>query len=90
MREKKGTVDGLKIAIVGDIIHSRVARSNIFALRHFDSEIVCCGPPTMLPPHIEELGVKVEYNLKSHPQRRCYNDAQDTEGTGRRYLYPLH
>jgi len=64
MREKKGTLDGLKIVIVGDIIHSRVARSNIFALRHFDSEIVCCGPPTMIPPHIEELGVTVEYNLK--------------------------
>ncbi|HQH83478.1 MAG TPA: aspartate carbamoyltransferase catalytic subunit [Syntrophorhabdus sp.] len=64
IREKKGTIDGLKIVIVGDIIHSRVARSNIFTLRNFDSEIVCCGPPTMLPPHVEELGIKVEYNLK--------------------------
>ncbi|MBP1735803.1 MAG: aspartate carbamoyltransferase [Deltaproteobacteria bacterium] len=64
MREKKGTIDGLKIVLVGDIIHSRVARSNIFALTHFDSEIICCGPPTMLPPHLEELGVRVEYNLK--------------------------
>jgi aspartate carbamoyltransferase catalytic subunit len=64
MREKKGALDGLKIAIVGDIIHSRVARSNIFALRHFDTEIVCCGPPTMLPPHLEDLGVKPEHNLE--------------------------
>lgn len=64
MREKKGTVEGLKVVIVGDIIHSRVARSNIFALRNFGTDIVCCGPPTMLPPHIEELGVTVEYNLK--------------------------
>ncbi len=64
MREKKGAIDGLKVVIVGDIIHSRVARSNIFALRHFDAEIVCCSPPTMLPPHIEDLGVRVEYNLK--------------------------
>ncbi|OPY79964.1 MAG: Aspartate carbamoyltransferase [Syntrophorhabdus sp. PtaU1.Bin153] len=64
MREKKGTLDGLKIAIIGDIIHSRVARSNILALRHFDTEIVCCGPPTMLPPHLEDLGVKSEYNLE--------------------------
>jgi aspartate carbamoyltransferase catalytic subunit len=64
MREKKGTIDGRKVAIVGDIIPSRVAWANIFALRHFDSEIVCCGPPTMLPPHIEELGVTIEYNLK--------------------------
>jgi len=64
MREKKGALDGLKIVIVGDIIHSRVARSNIFALRHFGSEVVCCGPPTMIPPHIEDLGVRVEYDLK--------------------------
>ncbi|OPY71960.1 MAG: Aspartate carbamoyltransferase [Syntrophorhabdus sp. PtaU1.Bin050] len=64
MREKKGTLDGLKIAIIGDIIHSRVARSNIFALRHFDTEIICCGPPTMLPPHLEDLGVKPEHNLE--------------------------
>lgn len=63
MREKKGQLDGLKIVIVGDIAHSRVARSNIFALRHFDTEIVCSGPPTMLPPHIETLGVKKEYDL---------------------------
>lgn len=64
MREKKGTLDGLKIAIIGDIIHSRVARSNIFALRHFDTEIICCGPPTMLPPHLEDLGVKPEHSLE--------------------------
>ncbi len=63
MREKKETLDGLKIAIVGDIAHSRVARSNIFALTKFDTEITCCGPPTMLPPYLEELGVKVAYDL---------------------------
>jgi aspartate carbamoyltransferase catalytic subunit len=63
MREKKGTLDGLKIVIVGDIIHSRVARSNIFALNHFNSEILCCGPPTMLPPHVEDLGIRAEYNM---------------------------
>lgn len=64
MREKKGRIDGLKIVIIGDIAHSRVARSNIFALRHFDTEIVCSGPPTMIPPHLEDLGVKVEYDIK--------------------------
>lgn len=63
MREKKKTLDGLKIAIVGDIAHSRVARSNIFALRKFGTEITCCAPPTMLPPGLEELGVKVTYRL---------------------------
>ncbi len=64
MKERKGSIDGLKVAIVGDIAHSRVARSNIFALKHFDTEIVCSGPPTMLPPHLEELGVKVEYRME--------------------------
>ena len=63
MRQKKETIDGLKVAIVGDIAHSRVARSNIFALKKFDTEVTCCGPPTMLPPYLEELGVTVEYHL---------------------------
>jgi aspartate carbamoyltransferase catalytic subunit len=64
MREKKGRIDGLKVAIIGDIAHSRVARSNIHALKNFDTEIVCCGPPTMLPPHLESLGVRVEYRIE--------------------------
>ncbi|HEY3277194.1 MAG TPA: aspartate carbamoyltransferase catalytic subunit [Syntrophorhabdaceae bacterium] len=63
MREKKGSLDGLKVAIVGDIAHSRVARSNIFALAHFNAEITCSAPPTMIPQGIEQLGVKVEYDL---------------------------
>ena len=63
MREKKGRIDGLKIAIVGDIAHSRVARSNIFALSHFDTDVVCSGPPTMIPPDIETLGVRKEYDI---------------------------
>lgn len=63
MREKKGRLDGLKVTIVGDIAHSRVARSNVFALTKFDTEVTVCGPPTMIPPRMEELGVKVEYNL---------------------------
>ncbi len=63
MREKKGHIDGLKVVIVGDIAHSRVARSNILALKYFDTEIVCSGPPTMIPPNIETLGVRKEYNI---------------------------
>jgi aspartate carbamoyltransferase catalytic subunit len=63
MRERKGTLDGLNVTIVGDIAHSRVARSNIFALRHFDTHITCSAPPTMMPPGIERLGVRVEYDL---------------------------
>ena len=63
MREKKGKIDGLRIAIIGDIAHSRVARSNIFALKHFNTEIVCSGPPTMIPPYLDSLGVRVEYDM---------------------------
>ncbi|MGA2109878.1 MAG: aspartate carbamoyltransferase catalytic subunit [Syntrophorhabdales bacterium] len=63
MREKKETLDGLKIAIIGDIAHSRVARSNIFALKKFDTEITCCAPPTMLPPGLGDLGVFVTDRL---------------------------
>jgi len=63
IREKKGRIDGLKVVIIGDIAHSRVARSNFFALRHFDAEILCSGPPTMIPPGIESLGVRTEYDM---------------------------
>lgn len=63
IREKKGRIDGLKVVIIGDIAHSRVARSNFFTLRHFDAEIVCSGPPTMIPPDIEGLGVRTEYDM---------------------------
>ena len=63
MKEKKGRIDGLKFVVIGDIAHSRVARSNVFALKLFDTEIICCGPPTMIPPNIEDLGVKVEYDI---------------------------
>jgi aspartate carbamoyltransferase catalytic subunit len=63
IREKKGTLDGLKVAIVGDIAHSRVARSNIFAMKKFDMDVTCCAPPTMIPPYLEDLGVNIEYRL---------------------------
>ena len=63
IREKKQTLDGLKVAIVGDIAHSRVARSNIFAMKKFDIDVTCCAPPTMLPPFLEDLGVHVEHRL---------------------------
>lgn len=63
IREKKGRIDGLKVVIIGDIAHSRVARSNFFILRHFDTEVVCSGPPTMIPPDMESLGVRTEYDM---------------------------
>jgi aspartate carbamoyltransferase catalytic subunit len=63
IREKYGDVKGKKVAIIGDILHSRVALSNIFCLQKLGAEVVVCGPPTLIPKYIETLGVKVEYNL---------------------------
>ncbi|MEZ4825065.1 MAG: aspartate carbamoyltransferase catalytic subunit [Bacteroidia bacterium] len=65
LREKFGELKGLRVAIVGDITHSRVALSNIFALNKLGAEVTVCGPPTLIPRHIESLGVKVSYDLKS-------------------------
>ncbi|MGB5417774.1 aspartate carbamoyltransferase catalytic subunit [Algibacter sp.] len=64
IREKLGDVKGKKIVIVGDILHSRVALSNIFALQLQGAEVMVCGPKTLIPKHINELGVKVETNLR--------------------------
>ncbi len=62
IREKKGSLDCLKVAILGDVLHSRVARSNIFALSKFGCEIRVAGPSTLMPPDIEALGVKKYFN----------------------------
>ncbi|WP_037314776.1 aspartate carbamoyltransferase catalytic subunit [Salegentibacter sp. Hel_I_6] len=64
IRERLGEVKGKKVVIVGDILHSRVALSNIFALKLQGAEVKVCGPKTLLPKHIESLGVKVETDLK--------------------------
>jgi aspartate carbamoyltransferase catalytic subunit len=64
IREKLGTVKGKKIVIVGDILHSRVALSNIFALQLQGAEVKVCGPTTLIPKYISSLGVTVENNLK--------------------------
>jgi aspartate carbamoyltransferase catalytic subunit len=63
LREKKREFRGLRVAIIGDISHSRVARSNIFALTKLGAEVRIAGPPTMIPRDIEHLGVSVFYNL---------------------------
>ena len=63
IREKLGTVKGKKIVIVGDILHSRVALSNIFALQKLGATVKVCGPKTLMPRHIESLGVTFEPNL---------------------------
>ncbi|MFO0811751.1 MAG: aspartate carbamoyltransferase catalytic subunit [Gemmatales bacterium] len=63
IRQRKGTVKGLTVGLVGDIAHSRVARSNIQALTKLGARVIVCGPPTLIPRDIRELGVEVEYNL---------------------------
>lgn len=63
IREKYGEVKGKKIAIIGDVLHSRVALSNILCLRKLGAEVMVCGPSTLLPKYIDTLGVKVEHNL---------------------------
>lgn len=63
IREKLGEVKGKKVVIVGDILHSRVALSNILALKMQGAEVRVCGPKTLIPKHVESLGVTVESNL---------------------------
>jgi aspartate carbamoyltransferase catalytic subunit len=63
IREKLGTVKGKKVAIIGDILHSRVALSNIYCLQKLGAEVMVCGPSTLIPKYIERLGVKVSHNL---------------------------
>ena len=63
LKEKFGYLKGLKIGIVGDISHSRVALSNIYGLKTMGAEITLCGPATLIPPFIEDLGVNVNYNI---------------------------
>jgi aspartate carbamoyltransferase catalytic subunit len=63
IREKLGTVKGKKVVIVGDILHSRVALSNILCLQKLGAEVMVCGPTTLMPKYISSLGVKVEHDL---------------------------
>jgi aspartate carbamoyltransferase catalytic subunit len=65
MQEKKGKLEGLKVAIIGDIMHSRVALSNIYLLTKMGAEITVVGPPTLIPKYLEQaFNVNVTYNLK--------------------------
>ena len=63
LQEKFGRLKGLKIGIIGDIAHSRVALSNIYGLKTMGAEIALCGPATLIPPFAEDLGVSVNYNV---------------------------
>ena len=64
IRERLGSIEGKKVVIVGDILHSRVALSNIFALQKLGAEVMVCGPATLIPKYISTLGVKVELDIK--------------------------
>jgi aspartate carbamoyltransferase catalytic subunit len=64
IREKLGSIKGKRIAIIGDIMHSRVALSNIFCLNKLGAEVTVSGPPTLIPKYIESLGVRVEYSVQ--------------------------
>ncbi len=63
IRQLRGHVEGLTVGLVGDIAHSRVARSNIYALTKLGAKVIVCGPPTLVPPSIGELGVEVMHSL---------------------------
>jgi len=63
IRQKLGRIEGLTVGLVGDIAHSRVARSNIYGLTKLGAKVIVCGPPTLMPATIRELGVEVSHNL---------------------------
>jgi aspartate carbamoyltransferase catalytic subunit len=63
--EKRGRIEGLKVSIIGDIAHSRVARSNIWGLTKLGASVTVCGPPTLMPPHIDQLGVGVTHDVEA-------------------------
>jgi len=64
MREQLGDLKGKKIVIIGDILHSRVALSNIYALKLLGAKVKVCGPPSLIPKHMTSLGVDIEYDIK--------------------------
>lgn len=65
IQEKLGSLQGVKVAIIGDIMHSRVAQSNLHLLKKMGAEVIVCGPPTLIPTYLTEtFGVRVEYNLR--------------------------
>ena len=65
IREAIGTLEGTKVAIIGDIVHSRVALSNVLLLKKMGAEVMVCGPTTLVPKYMHTLGVKVEHNLQT-------------------------
>jgi aspartate carbamoyltransferase catalytic subunit len=64
IKEKLGEVEGKKVVLIGDIKHSRVALSNIFALKKLGAQVMVCGPTTLIPKHIKDLGVEVSHDME--------------------------
>lgn len=94
IREKFKKIKGVKVVIVGDILHSRVALSNIYCLKKLGSEVMVCGPTTLMPKYISSLGVKVEFNLRKALEwcdvanmLRIQLERQDTMPDGRQVKY---
>jgi aspartate carbamoyltransferase catalytic subunit len=94
IREKLGQVKGKKVVIVGDILHSRVALSNIYCLKKLGAEVMVCGPTTLMPKFIHTMGVKVENNLLKALEwcdvanmLRIQLERQDTMPDGRQVKY---
>ena len=89
LRRRLGTLDGMRIWIVGDVLHSRVARSNLIAFQRMGAEVTVCGPPTLIPRGIEELGCEVSHSLDAARRGRGRLRAADAAGADERELRPL-
>ena len=79
LRRRVGTLEGLKVWIVGDVLHSRVARSNILAFARMGCEVTVCGPPTLIPRGVESLGCDVRYDARRARRGRRGLRAADAE-----------
>jgi len=89
IRERRGTLEGLKVLFVGDITHSRVARSNIFGLRTLGAGVGVCGPATLIPPRLHELGVTIHHDLdEALPQYDVVNLLRIQLERQRQNLFP--
>ena len=84
-RLDSGSLEGLSIGIIGDIKHSRVARSDIEVFKKLGAKVTLCGPPTLVPDDFELYGVDISYNLDDLlPESRRDQPAEDTEGAAER------
>ena len=89
LRRRLGSLEGKRIWIVGDVLHSRVARSNLIAFQRMGAEVTVCGPPTLIPRGIEELGCEVSHSLDAARRGRRRLRAADAAGADERELRPL-